>query len=322
MIKFRFKNEPSGSSEEEPVVPSGQHMVSLTDYPQTHLLYHVHKNTAGYRNARPHNVIHASDLDPSRKWCPREPAILTRHNLKREKGFLSTAQQAVYNFGHAGADILIEMLPEGMVWGNWKCNACGHEHRHQYRPKKCYECGAKRRALRYNEVFMRDPELGIVGSCDLMVDLLGNGVKTLVEIKTEGNESFKRRNAAELEHEWRTKLYLYLADRTEWLEGKGINVEEARVVYLTKEGHVPCDKIKDWKLADWGRTFMKEYRTKRDDSFSEKAREAVLAYRTWRSAFEKGGNPKYPDRICFSPHDTRAKNCEVCDLCFKHNPTA
>jgi len=290
----------------------------ITDFPQNHLKYHLHKAVAGPRTARNHNVVHASDLDPSRNWCPREPALLTLHKKKRPDGFISTAQKTVFDFGYAGADIVIRALPPEMVWGNWRCRSCRGETKHCYTPKKCGHCGADRKLLRYQEVFLRDPETEIVGSVDLIVDLLGSGKKIPIEIKTEGNETFKARTKEVFEHGWRTNLYLWLIERTPWMQGEGVSSQEGRVLYVAKEGFIPDTEIKKWKLPDWHKTPFKEYTIKRNDDFTQNARDDAFDYRFWKNAHTKGDfGVDLPPRKCGAKNDTQAKNCAVCKECWE-----
>ena len=325
MIKFKnVGKDPLSELPPKPIDtknpdPSPEPLYKIKDFPNNHVMYHLHKQVACSRGARAHNVVHASDLDPVRRWCPREPALLTKYTFKRPSGFISTAQGTVFKFGHKAADIVIESLPPEIVWGNWKCLACGHDQKHQFTPPSCQKCNANRKALSYREVFMRDPATGIVGSCDVWVDLLKNGQKTMIEIKSEGNTSFKNRSKAEFDHDWRTKLYLWLAERTPWLTEHNLNLHEARVLYVTKEGHIDTDLVKKWGLSDWSKTPFKEYFVERDDTFSQNQRDLVMTYRKWRNAFEAHGQHHavpLPTRVCKTKNDTKARDCSVCKQCF------
>jgi hypothetical protein len=330
MIKFKAK--PIGVTASP--VEAGKQVKALTtpapgdqeppflikDFPQNYITYHVHKATEKTRSPRPHNVVHASDLDPVRQWCPREPALLTHTGKSRPSEFVATAQRMTWGMGYKGADLLMDLIPAEMKWGNWKCRSCGHDHNLCYTPKACAGCGGSSKALRYVEVFLRDPDTELVGSVDLFVDILGNGIKTPVEIKTEGNDGFKKRTKPEFDHEWRTMLYLWLIERTPQLKGLGLNHQEGRVIYFTKEGWADAPKIKEWKLADRAASAIKEYFVNRNDDMTLNAREQVAAYREWRKIHDAGlvgslVNP-LPARVCSSPSETRAKNCAVCKECF------
>lgn len=295
-------------------LPAG--IPTITDFAQNYLKYHLHKAMASDTKPRHHAKVHMSDLDPGRQWCPREPALMDLHGTKRPPGFISTAQSTVFKYGHATADIVIGSLPPEIVWGTWKCGVCKHEHPHQYTPACCYECKAPRANLRYREVLMRDPATGLVGSADLFVDLLGNGTKTLIEIKSEGNDSFKSRTKPEFEHEWRTRGYLWLASRTPWLETKGINLKDARVLYVSKEGHAEDDQVKRWGLKDWAKSPFKEYHVKRDDTQLENRLDALREYVDWKSAHTAGASVPLPGRVCSSKSCARAGQCAVAEVCF------
>lgn len=326
MIKFKTKLPEATKPVEPPPLPAGeiaggddQPLFKIKDFPQNFLTYHIHKAAPSQRAPRHHNIIHASDLDPARRWCPREPALLTRDNLKRPSEFVATAQKMTWGMGYKGAELLMDLIPDAMIWGHWKCRACAHEMKFTYTPKACGKCGGARRALRYEEVLLRDPVTGVIGSVDLFVDLLGNGAKTPIEIKTEGNDSFKKRTAATFDHQWRTKLYMYLAARTPEVQAHGINTEEGRVIYFTKEGWADEPRIKEWKLGDWAKSSIKEYFVPRDDSMVQNALDDVILYRTWREQFEVGTLPQnnpLPARICTAPTDGRAKSCAACKACW------
>jgi len=315
MIKFKTKNPALLNAMEE---TPPQELMKYTDFAQNYLKYHIHKNTAEPRNARPHDQVHASDLDPARNWCPREPALLTKYNIKRETDFLATATRITYDFGYAGADILMRRMPEKMLWGNWHCRACDHFTKHTYKPQSCVSCGAHKRVIRYCEVLLRDDELGIIGSVDIMADLLGNGKVTPIEAKTEGNLTFKPRSKSTFDHEWRTKMYLYLASKTKDLPPHKVNSVDGRVIYLCKEGHAADPLISKWKLSDWKKSPMKEYFVKRDDTMLENALAKAKSYRMWRNGFDKiGPQAPMPARICKNALETKAKNCAACKVCFK-----
>lgn len=332
---IKFKNKPikgtlspkQKAKAEAADTPKEDHepIFVIKDFPQNYITYHIHKNTASSRPARAHNVVHASDLDPVREWCPREPALLTMHNKKRPAGFLSTAQRMTFGMGYKGADLLMDLIPPEKVWGHWKCRACKHEMKFRYTPEKCDGCGGDRKALKYVEVFLRDPNSGIVGSVDCFVDILGNGMKTPIEIKTEGNEGFKARSKPEFDHEWRTMLYLWLIEKTPQMKGKGLNHQEGRVMYFTKEGYADAPKIKEWKLPDWGKSAIKEYWVNRNDDMIQNRIDLAQSYRDWRNEWDAFDGPPIgqkvdlPDRIpkCTSPACTRAKDCPVRVECWK-----
>lgn len=295
-------------------------LFKIKDFPQNHILWHIHKTAPSQRPPRAHNVVHASDLDPARQWCPREPALLTLTGKTRPHEFVSTAQRMTWGMGYKGADLLMDLIPSKMQWGSWTCRACKHEHPLQYKPSACGNCGGSDRALRYVEVFLRDPITEVVGSVDLFVDILGNGMKTPIEIKTEGNDSFKKRTKPEFDHEWRTMLYLWLIDQTPQMKGKGLNAQEGRILYFTKEGWADEPKIKEWKMSDWPKSSVKEYFVQRNDDMIANALEQAGIYRTWRRGFDAGlfaaHSIALPTGICMSIGQTRAKNCAVCKECF------
>ena len=203
--------------------------------------------------------------------------------------------------------------------GDWKCRACGETTKARYTPDKCGHCGADGKALRYAEILMRCPDTGIVGSPDILFDMLANGRKTIIEIKSEGADAFKARTAPTEDHVTRTCMYLWLAERTPWLAGKGIATDEARIVYACLDTHVEDPRIKAWKLSDAARTPYKEYVVKRNDARFTAALEKVGEWLTYRAALEYGDAPDsvpLPDRVCRSAGCSRARRCSVAALCF------
>lgn len=328
MIKFRTKPLAATASPVEAgklvkafsAPGAGDHETPfiIKDFAQNYVTYHIHKAAAGTRSPRPHNVVHASDLDPVRDWCPREPALLTLHGKTRPNEFVATCQRMTWGMGYKGADLLMDLIPPKMIWGNWKCRSCQHEQNLVYKPEKCTGCGGSPKALRYVEVLLRDPVTELIGSVDLFVDILGNGVKTPIEIKTEGNDGFKKRIKPEFDHEWRTMLYLWLIEQTPQLKGFGLNHQEGRVIYFTKEGWADAPKIKEWALADRAASAIKEYFVNRNDDMTLKARERVEIYRAWRKEYDMGTatHTGLPLGVCTSPAQTRAKGCAVCKECF------
>jgi hypothetical protein len=338
-IKFKTKPHMKGGpkyalDDPEPLpenedAPDHEPVFKIKDFPQNYVTFHAHKNTAGPRKPRHHNVVHISDLDPSRNWCPREPALLTLHGERRPDAFLTTAQSMVFKMGNKGADLLIESLPPEQVWGHWKCLACDHVTKFSYTPKACPSCGAKRAALKYQEVLVRDPETGIVGSVDCFVDILSNGLRTGVEIKTEGKDDFKSRTKATFDHEWRSKGYLWLMARDPVMKGKGLNLSEMRIIYFTKEGWEHAPHIKDWPIADAGKTALKEYWCPKGEDMLQNQLALVTSYRKWRNSWDavwSGAGPmgkveakgELPARHtkCKSIGCTMAKACPVRKQCW------
>lgn len=274
----------------------------------------IHESTTKHRQPRPHVRVHASDLDPSRNWCPREPAVLTYFGEKRKPEFQGTAQQFTWSMGYATADAAMRVIPRERVWGNWRCRACKYEHLHQYTPAKCARCGGDARALKYEEVLLQDPESKLIGSCDVLVDLEGNHVKTKVELKSEGKGDFAKRDAASPDHIWRTRLYMYLAARTPWLQAHGINTKDARIMYVCKDGHEPTDKLKG--IRDSHRTPFKEYVVERADEALTATLERHGLWVAWKAAFDAGAPLPWPEGLCSDPGEPRARRCAACAKCF------
>lgn len=290
----------------------------IKDFRENYLTYHLHKHQSGPRPSRPHDHVHMSDLDPARKWCPREPALLTFHNQKRNPDYLGVAQKVVFELGRRVADMVIDFLPPDRVWGNWKCLSCETIWKRRFMPACCPGCSAGRHMLSYREVMFRDPATGVTGSVDLFYDLLGSGIVTGFELKSEGNEKFLKRSKPEFEHEWRSMGYLYLLNRANKDHVKNINLKDFRVVYVSKEGHQESAKLKQWGLTGMARTPLKEYWVNRNDEMVEARFDLAFEYRQWRDAYDDGKVLPLPPRIpyCTSKGCVRAKSCKVVKECW------
>ena len=97
-----------------------------------------------------------------------------------------------------------------------------------------------------------------------------------------------------------------------------LNVHSARIIYVTKEGYANAPIIKEWGLADWAKSSMKEYFVERNDSFTDKRMDLAMSYRKWRDGFDAGGFPKLPPRAekATSADCTRCKRCPVKKECW------
>lgn len=289
-------------------------------YPSLKML--IHKSSKKNRKARHHRKVHASDLDPARSWCPREVALLEVSGRTRPDEFLPTCRQVTFSMGYAASDLLERFTPEEVVWGAWKCRACGEELPPQHKPTACPSCGAKKEALRYREVFMRDPDTGVVGSCDLWVGLDGR-VLTAIECKSEGKDTFAARTAPDFDHVWRTRFYLWLASVTPWLQSKPLNLHDARIVYVCKSGFESDPELKAAKIADQHASPFKEYVVERDDVQMTAQMERVREWTSFYAAITKGASATWPEGVCSDLKCSRASRCTVRDLCgnAKGDPT-
>lgn len=276
----------------------------------------IHRESKKKRPARPHARVHASDLDPSREWCPREPAVLTMFGIKRPDDFLPTHLQFTFSMGYATADSVMRIIPRDRIWGNWKCRACGHVHLHRYAPDTCGHCGGSARALRYEEVLLQDPDTKQVGSADLIVDLAKDGRKTIVEIKSEGKAGWSERDAPTPDHAWRTRLYLRLASVTPWLRNRGVDFQSARILYACKDGHDPSPELKEAGVRDAHRSPFKEYVVRRCDEVLAAADEKLTEWLKFKEAYDTGASLPWPDGVCSSGTCSRARRCPARDHCF------
>lgn len=290
-----------------------------TDVRSDSLVEHLHASLADSRAPRHHLRVHASDLDPGRGWCPREAILLEETGLKRKREFVATSTATMFGFGNKAADIVIEALPDEVVWGNWECVSCGWEVKLSYRPCKCPGCGGRQRALAYREVLLKpveDDPVNATGSCDVMLDLRRDGTKTLVEIKSEGSDAFRARTAAEWPHVWRTSLYLKYASETPWLRRHRVDTTSAIILYVCKSSHVKADAVAGYGFYDWRQTPYKEYRVPRSDAILTEPLRRLEQLRDAVRAMRRGEPYDYPARVCENASCTRARNCPVRAACF------
>lgn len=255
------------------------------------------------RSARSHKVLHASALTYEKKaFCPREYALLDVLKAKQPDEFISTALKVCFDNGEDLHDRVRNDWLSDVAVGDWRCAHCGKVTAFSKRPIRCKHCGTKGDFI-YEEMRFQHQETGVDGGIDFIVDM-GQPKLTLVEIKSMDKDQFNTLKAPLAEHRTRTVLYLHLVDGSDFQWKGTINLEEARVLYISKGFGVKNEA--EGKVLPF-----KEFVVKREATdvtpYLDKAREL---YR-----FRTEGGP-LPCAICSAATSPRAKQCSIVKDCF------
>jgi hypothetical protein len=277
--------------------------------PEGSLKYILHRTMAGTQEGRDLSTLHASDF-VDKDFCPRRRLIkrLIGKTLTPDQ-HLKTSNQMVFALGHAVADIVIEQSAlAGIAIGDWCCRACGYVHRMQHLPQACLKC--KCPAMLYHERRFVSSLSGISCGIDLVVGGLGSKWK-IVEIKSIGQEDFRKLVAPLGGHRVRTNLYMRIIEESTDTDRFNIDTHNAIVLYVDKGGFgVKCPDVANWKFGDNGFSPFKEFHVKRDDSDTDLYDALAKEYRA--SLHSK----TICTGICTSQSDGPAKNCIVRQQCF------
>lgn len=277
--------------------------------PKVSIISMLKKNMAGWDEARPISVVHASDITKS-TFCPRHWAFLDMTKKTPQGSFISTALRATFDLGHKTAEVLIEDWAKDFAVGNWKCDTCGKQRTMTVQPPKW--CGmavgigpdSNLCKWKYQEVTFVSQEYGVSGSIDVFFDL---GALKLIttELKTYAADEFDKMVAPLPEHRIRTQLYLKLiADSTSVYKDR-INLHEARIFYTSRgfgRKNVEHNEILPFR----------EFTVQRDDEAPDLVKALTRAKQI--KIFREEG--LMPGAICGSPADKTAKSCTTCADCF------
>lgn len=245
--------------------------------------------------------IHVSDLLGSGK-CTRKTALKERFGLSVAPQNLSLTDSLTFAQGDAIHDVLKGRAARGgprSVWGTWKC-ACGTTRTKSPclldevdQTVKCSACNSPQNI--YEEVPMRDKELMIVGTPDLILYLHAHEAFYVTELKSIAHEKWKELVRPDPEHVMQVLFYWYLMHR------KGYRLaNRVSILYATKGwmfSGTPCKEF----------SFDAQSMLHRLEPYLEDAK----ALKESRS----GG--ALPMRICASERAPVAQKCEACSVCFK-----
>lgn len=154
--------------------------------------------------------------------CPRQ-LLLSRYGVAPDKVEKPAANKVmVFDVGHHFGYMMQEYFyGMGILFGAWKCLKCDHEWvdlDQNPSPRICPKCGEKLWIwynLRYKEVPLTIPELGIVGKADAKIFI--RNTMHLVELKTirsnsrEGAYGYEGLSSPIPAHLYQLNLYMYAA---------------------------------------------------------------------------------------------------------------
>lgn len=287
-----FKVEPKKFNIE--LLPTASHA------PMGEIIPRLTKRMGAHYPERSHKVVHASDITKD-NFCPRQYALMDKLKVERPPRYINTALRATFDVGNATADLVREKWMADMAVGNWRCRKCGLFFSLCHRPSAvCKMLGPC--DFMYEEVNFVDPDSKVSGSIDVLVDLSAP-TYFITELKIMNPSDFDSLKAPLHEHRLRTALYLYLAAQ-DWSAHQGrVNVEYAKVLYVSRGFG---------KKGDLGQiTPFKEFMVTRDDKslapYLDKAKKVEI----FRSV---GGD--IPHGICPNPGCVTAKGCPVAEACF------
>ncbi len=279
--------------------------------PQDEIRYHLHRLLCHDEGGRyESDFVHASTItqeDPL--FCPREWALYDRTGKRPPDQSVTAAQQVTYSMGHMIQERVTRWFTlSGMAVGNWRCEACGKQ-ASMCRRQTCRECGLE---MTYEEMRFFSPDSGASCGVDILVQLPTRRKLTLVEVKTEMKEEFKRLVMSRAEHRTRTAFYLRIIEESTDPATKVIDTEEARILYVCKggwgeKGAVPAS----WGLQDGPWSPFKEFRVRQSDVDLEPYHKPAKELRLHRSA-----DGPIPRGICPTQFCRRAKYCPVVNECF------
>jgi len=185
-------------------------------------------------------------------WHPSSLAGCERSLIFSKVGIPATSQpisalaQRIFDTGHHFGYMIQGYLYEmGILYGEWKCRACGHRWTDLFTnpsPRVCPSCKEDLYIwynLDYLEVPVRNEKYGIVGHSDGIVKTLGKF--RVLELKTIKNRTkathpssitYDDLNEPKQDHLWQVSLYTYLIN--EKAKEVGEKVEDAVILYGAK----------------------------------------------------------------------------------------
>lgn len=251
------------------------------------------------RPARGTEYLHVSDLLTK---CIRRFAIIEQNKIAPPPQRLSLMDLLTFGVGEKIHDVIKERATvggPGHVWGNWSCRCGGMRTTepciHDELPPlaRCDTCGDEYSV--YHEVPMRDDELKIVGTPDLLLYLRDFDAFFITELKSIAHNQWEELVRAKPEHVIQVLFYWYLMKKL------GYRVaDRVSIVYVTKGYIFKGVPYKEFIIEP-------EPMLSRLDPYLEEA--AAL-----KAARENGGLP--PRLKCVSDIAPDAKKCDVCSICF------
>lgn len=262
------------------------------------------QHLGGPRLARSMKVLHASDVT-NPDFCPRKWAFFDLLEKDPPMEYVTAALDVTFQMGTEAERLLVEEWAGDAVVGNWRCRYCGETRSMTINPGG--QCSAGRKHWwEYRQVVVEEAEAyGIQGGIDALFNV---GVPKLMvtEVKTLNTTEFEDILVPKPEHRLRTSLYLRILDQSQHPFRDKINLQEARVLYISR-GYGKLNPTWNEILP------FKEFVVIRDDL----ALMEPLKRATALKVFRKSG--LMPPGICATALDKIAKNCSVCASCFSGN---
>ncbi len=288
-------------------------IVSLASAPPS-LKRELHAEMSGMEAPRSLKHIHASEITKP-NFCPRKYYLAWTNPMIQDPGsFLATASVHTYNMGNAVQDLVTKCWARRLSVGEWKCRACPHSYFGEHKTS-CPACG-RIGTLDYIETEVGNEDARIVGHVDLLVQLPGMELLTLVECKIIKSEEFIKLKMPYQEHRLRTLLYLRLAVE------KGIkNIDPGRalILYVSRQHGTAAPEVKDYPFPDAHLSPFKEFWVSEDSDMITEELDTLIQLAKWPSACINLGLESIPPRICETPDDSTAKTCGACEVCFARN---
>lgn len=271
---------------------------------ETPMLELLNKSRIVGRSARQTEYLHVSDLLGK---CVRKFALFETLRISPKPQAISITDALTYAQGDAIHDVLkarmVSAAPD-RVWGRWRC-VCGHTVVEEPctftqvdQSVVCERCEFPTNM--YVEVSMRDEEYKIVGNPDILISLHEHDALYVTELKSISHDMWRELVRPLPDHVLQVVFYWLLMRR------KGFRLaDKVSVVYATKGWLFNGNPCKEFVI----------------DPLRELARlDRYLRYASQMIAFRSGGD--LPEKVCTSPRDTMAKNCEVCTTCFEGTQNA
>lgn len=262
--------------------------------PKHNLVAALRDRLRGKEKPRSLEVIHASDIT-SEEFCPRRVALLDLTNKAQAERWIQPALRVTFDMGRIAERLLREEWLGDIAVGNWRCEKTGEERWFSNKPQ-----GAGR--WRYVETPFFNQEAEVQGSPDLFVDL-GAPKLFVVECKIMAADEWDKIVAPLAEHRIRTNLYMRLIDTSKNELKDKINVQEARVLYVSRgygRMHPTLGEILPFK----------EFVVKRDDVETQPYWKNGLDVKKWRT------EQVIPVHKCATLGAKLAQKCPVAKECF------
>lgn len=276
----------------------GVSKIHADELPLTELL---EKSRFLSRPARGSNPLHVSDLVSK---CLRKIALSEKLGMPHKPQNLRLTDLLTFAQGDAIHDVLKANAVRaggGVVWGKWSCK-CGTTKTPQPclfsdldKDKTCAAC--KQPVDVYEEVAVKDAELEIVGTPDLLLYMREHEALHITELKSISHDVWKELARPLPDHVIQVLFYWYLLSRAGYRL-----TDKVSILYATKGWMFSGNPTKEFVVDAESQIH------RLDDYLADAA--AVKVSRA-------GGD--LPTRTCPTPTSPEAKKCELCSACFGVN---